>query len=286
MTQTALFPAAATPPVTVPRYPTGERFGIALFTVEGTSYGPYIGLPVRSLWGPNSSHLFTRATAEQIVKDLHEDECHMCGEFGPDGTLTIEWSIENDGEGGSKVITPDPWGRYEIGDLWAWDEWQDTRDGEPQPATARLIALGAGEYRQADRSPLLSPAEAAYYAMGRLEAHELTLHLDDTPGNALTAALGEYGVTGITDDDCGNSWMVFPYALDDEEFDGSGPQVVAYVVADGDDEAFVDRMVGDRSAHWHIATATDAGRETEVLTVPAGEVERVAAFIADLLTVP
>ncbi|MBG7704869.1 hypothetical protein HCJ76_44110 [Streptomyces sp. MC1] len=286
MNQHAPLPVASPRTVTVPTHPTGERFSIQLFTVEGTSYGPYVGLPLRSLWTPYSSHLFTRATAEQIVKDLHDHECHMYGEFGPDGTLTIEWTIENDGEGGRKVITPDQWGRYEIGDLWEWDEWQEVIDGEEQPATARLIALGAGEYRQADRSPLLSPAEAAWYLRGRMDAHELTLHLDDTPGSALTAALGEYGVTGIEDDDCGNSWMVFPYALDDDAFDGSGPQVVAYVVADGEDEAFVDRMVGDRDAHWHIATATDAGRETEVLTVPAGEVERVAAFIADLLVVP
>ncbi|MEU5181200.1 hypothetical protein AB0G49_14220 [Streptomyces longwoodensis] len=264
--------------------PSTERRSIQLFTVADTSHGPYVGLPVDSLWTPYSGHLFTRATAEQIVKDLHEDECHMYAEFGEDGTLTFEWTVENDGEGGTKTITPDQHGRYLIGDLWEWEDWRE--NPEEHSAYQRLYALGASEYRQADRSSLMDPAAAVVYAMGRVEAHTLTLHQDDTPENALGAVLRPYGVTGERDDDCANSWLVFPYALDDSEFDGSGPHVVAYVSVEGQEEVFVDEIVGARRGQWHVRTARDAGKETEVLSLPVEKTERVAGFIADLLTMP
>jgi hypothetical protein len=284
MLQAALFPA---PVVTVPTHPTGERFSIQLFTVEGTSYGPYVGLPLQSHWTGYTKHLFTAQTARQIIDDLHADECGMTGEFAEDGTLTVEWTIESDGEGGQAVITPDRWGRYLIGDLWAWDNWsEDTEQTEYQ----RAYALGAAEYRQASRGPLLSASNAAaYYESGRTEAHELTLHLDDTPGHALNALMDEYGIAGETDDDMANSWLVFPYALanDEDEFDGTSPHIVAFVSVEGEAEVFVDETLGERRGTWHVRTATEAMRdEREVLTVDAAETERVAAFIADLLIVP
>lgn len=291
MIQAALFPAPAAPVVTVPTHRTGERFEAQLFTVEGTSYGPYVGLPLSSVWTGYSKHLFTAQTARQIVDDLHLDECGMRGEFAEDGTLTLTWTEEFDEEGGETVITPDRWGRYLIGDLWAWDDWHN---GIEQTDHQRAYALGAAEYRLGSRQAILSTSmEASYYGMGRMEAHELTLHLDDTPGHALNALMTEYGIEGEQDDDGPNSWLVFPYALGDvaDEFDGSGPHVVAFVSVPDDnggfDEAFVDRMLGERQGTWHVITATDALRgEREVLAVDAAETERVAAFIADLLIVP
>jgi hypothetical protein len=286
MSETPLFPVAAPPAVTVPLHSTGERLSIQLFTVEGTSLGPYVGLPLSSGWTPFSGHLFTRATAEKIVNDLHTEDadCGLTAAFAEDGTLTFTWTEDYDCEGGQKVVKPDPWGRYEIGDLWPWDMWEDvTGESDEQ----HLYALGAAEYRRMDRSPLLSRYEAAIYGSGRLEAHALTLHLEDTPDHALNAALRPYGITGEEYDDMGNSWLVFPYGLDADEFDGSGPHVVAYVSVEGEEEVFVDEMVGIRRGHWHVRTAADGSRrETEVLTVSADETERVAAFIADLMVVP
>lgn len=289
MIQAALFPAPAAPVVTVPTHPTGERFSIQLFTVEGSSYGPYVGLPLQSHWTGYTKHLFTAQTARQIVDDLHRDECGMRGEFAEDGTLTLTWNEWYDEEGGGEaVITPDRWGRYLIGDLWAWDDW---RDDIEQTGYQRAYALGAAEYRSTSRRPILSTSmEASYYDMGRREAHELTLHLDDTPGYALNALMTEYGIEGEQDDDMANSWLVFPYDLGDDgddEFDGSGPHIVAYVSVPDEDEVFVDEILGERRGTWHVLTATDALRdEREVLTVDADETERVAAFIADLLIVP
>ncbi|MEU9925069.1 hypothetical protein AB0H51_27940 [Streptomyces griseoluteus] len=283
MPQTPLLPAPA--PVTVPTHADGTRFGIQLFTVESTSYGPYVGLPLRSLWTAYDTHLFTRETAEEIVSDLHRDECHMYGAFDPeDGTLTFEWTIENDGVGGRQVITPDQWGRYEIGGLWAWDEWQETRDGEPQPESARLYALGAGEYRQGDRSSTFPVDEAAAYSRGRMEAHALTLHLDDHPDRALNAALAPYGITTVFESDAGNSWLEVQIDQDRED----GPFLLVDVMVEGEDWMFVDEPVGERRADWrvHRSMGGESPQETHLLTVPANEVERVAAYIADLLTAP
>jgi hypothetical protein len=281
MSQTALFPAP--PAVTVPRHSTGELFSAQMFTVLESSYGPYVGLPVRSVWTERSEHLFSRETAEQIVKDLHEDECHMYGEFAEDGTLTFEWTIENDGVGGRKVITPDPWGRYLIGDLWEWEDWRD--EPEVQSDVQRLIARGAEEYRGADRSPLLPPLEGAYYSMGRMEAHRITLHMDDTPEFAMRAALAPYGITADTDDDCGNSWLHIPLAQVDGG-DENGLYLTADVLVDGADEVFVDELVGARRADWQVSVVS-AGKWAEtLLTVPYRETERVAAYIADYLTRP
>ncbi|MGW7090012.1 hypothetical protein ACWGH2_41885 [Streptomyces sp. NPDC054871] len=165
---------STTPPVTVPTHEDGTRLSIQLFTVEGSGYGPYVGLPLSSVWTPLSSHLFTRATAEMIVRDAERDECGMHGEFDAEnGTLTF---TDDDGET-LATVTPDVHGRYEIGGLWDWDEW-----GEHVPHTAGqdAFAQGAAEYRQEDNAGCLPLPLDGLYSRGREESHVLTLGLERT----------------------------------------------------------------------------------------------------------
>lgn len=156
----------------------GTPLSIQLFTVEDSGYGPYVGLPLRDFWTPNSAHLFTRATAELIVKDLHRDECGMTAAFADDGALTFTWTDEHEeGEHGTRTVRPDEHGRYEIGGLWSWDEW-----GAHVPHTAgqAAFALGAAEYRWTAEQCTKYPEGLDHlYARGREEAHAVSLHRDE-----------------------------------------------------------------------------------------------------------
>lgn len=156
----------STPPR--PAHDDGTPLSIQLFTVEGTGYGPYVALPVSSMWTPYTAHLFTRATAELIVADLHRDECGIRAAFGPDdGSLTFAWTEEFDGVGGTATVVPDVYGRYPIGGLWPWDEWGDH---VPHTAGQAAFARGAAEYRQADDAAMLPEPLDALYRRGRQEA--------------------------------------------------------------------------------------------------------------------
>lgn len=106
----------------------GERVTTnQLFTVEGTTYGPYEALPVSDGWSTYSPISVTRATAEQIAEDLNVRDAG-CG-------LTAEWTGEDlvftwgepfaDME--EERIAPDADGRYLIGGLWPWIEVQTER---------------------------------------------------------------------------------------------------------------------------------------------------------------
>jgi hypothetical protein len=290
MTTPALFEVPAAAHVSVPRHPSGERFSVQVFALEDTDR-TYIGLPIRSLWTPSTAHLFTRETAERIVWDLNtwDADWGVSGEFAEDGTLTFWWTAAFYGDdlGGCKSITPDPWGRYLIGGIWDWDDpHDDIHVSEEKGAFLR----GAAEYRQTDAAASLPEDLRAAYALGRAESHRLTLHLDDTPEGAMRAALAEYGVTAYADDDCGNSWLRIP--LDQgADFDGTGPQIDAYVMVEGSDELFVDEPVGIQRAHWHVALVDvlpdGRGASVEEWFVAASyETEAVAGYIAEFLTRP
>ncbi|MER6230927.1 hypothetical protein ABT169_17510 [Streptomyces sp. NPDC001616] len=171
-------PAAA--PDAEPRptyYADGTPLSIQLFTVEGSGYGPYVALPVSSVWTPYSAHLFTRATAELIVRDMHRDECGIWAAFAEDGTLRFMWSADHDGEGGTCAVQPDADGRYEIGGLWSWDEWGDH---VPHTAGQAAFALGASEYKwTAEKCTEHPEGLDALYARGREEAHAVSLRRDE-----------------------------------------------------------------------------------------------------------
>ncbi|MFD7764127.1 hypothetical protein [Streptomyces microflavus] len=163
-------PAAA--PNTEPRptyHADGTPLSVQLFTVEGSGYGPYVGLPLRDLWTPYTAHLFTRATAELIVRDMHGDDCGVTAEFAEDGTLTFTWTAAHDGDGGTIAARPDADGRYLIGGLWSWDEWGDH---VPHTAGQAAFAQGAAEY-QADGSGALPEPLDTLYRQGRREAQTL-----------------------------------------------------------------------------------------------------------------
>ncbi|MFC8538062.1 hypothetical protein ACFUJY_29680 [Streptomyces sp. NPDC057249] len=158
---------------TEPRPADGAPLLVQLFTVEASAYGPYVGLPLKDPWGPYDAHLFTRATAELIVRDLEHDECGMEGHFTPDGTLVFQWTVENDGVGGSRSVQPDAHGRYAIGELWSWDAWNNDI---PQTAGQAAFAVGAAEYELAaeKRTPYPEGLDGLY-ARGREEALTVSL---------------------------------------------------------------------------------------------------------------
>jgi hypothetical protein len=160
-------------PTTEPR-PTyradGTPLSIQLFTVEGTSHGPYVGLPLRDLWTPYSAHLFTRETAELIVSDMHDDECGITAQFTDDGTLIFTVHTDAIEPGGTAVVRPDEHGRYEIGGLWPWEEW----GGWGETAGQAVLARGATEYREADDASSVPITLRTWYADGRREALALT----------------------------------------------------------------------------------------------------------------
>ncbi|MER5482586.1 hypothetical protein ABT024_05130 [Streptomyces sp. NPDC002812] len=161
-----------------PTHSTGERISIQLFTVDGSAYGPYVGLPTSTIWTPYTAHLFTRATADEIVRDLHRDECGMTAAFADDGALTLTWDDSIKDTAGTETVTPDEHGRYAIGGHWPWDEWGDH---VPHTAGQSAFADGAAEYRQADRADDYPEPLSGLYARGRQEAHAVTLHVEAEP---------------------------------------------------------------------------------------------------------
>ncbi|MDQ0765635.1 hypothetical protein [Streptomyces canus] len=185
----------ATPPdeTTAEPRPTcradGTPLSIQLFTVEGTSYGPYVGLPLRDHWTPYSAHLFTRETAELIVSDMHRDECGITAQFADDGTLTFTVDADDIEPGSTVTVRPDEHGRYEIGGLWSWDEWGDHVE---HTAWQAALARGAAEYKwTADKCTAQPEGLDHLYAMSREEAHRVSLHRDE-PATAPPISLAEF----------------------------------------------------------------------------------------------
>ncbi|MEU9420990.1 hypothetical protein [Streptomyces sp. NPDC048272] len=180
--------------------PTSDM-DIQVVTVEGTAYGPYVGLPLSPLACPSDPLLFTRATAAQILRDLliHDAECGMTGEFSIDGTLTFTWTAAYGGRAGAgtKQIRPDAHGRYAIGGLWMWCPWWECTNDLPFTAGQAAFATGASQYRQADDSAAhLEPLDALY-VRGRQEAYAVSLRADaDAPADK-PAALVDLPMPGL-----------------------------------------------------------------------------------------
>ncbi|MEV7535431.1 hypothetical protein [Streptomyces hydrogenans] len=99
----------------------GERVTTRhLFTVEGTTYGPYEALPVSGGWWTYGPISVTRATAEQIAEDLNVRDagCGLTAEWtGEDLVFTWGESFPNMED---ERFAPDADGRYLIGGLWPW----------------------------------------------------------------------------------------------------------------------------------------------------------------------
>ncbi|WP_330335656.1 hypothetical protein OHS33_39145 (plasmid) [Streptomyces sp. NBC_00536] len=173
---------------------------IQVVTVEGSTYGPYVGLPLSPLASPSDPLLFTRATAGQILRDLltRDAGCGMTGEFSVDGTLTFTWTAEYGGRFGSGTerIRPDAHGRYAIGGLWMWCPWGECASEMPFTAGQAVFAAGALEYRQADDSAALPEGLDALYARGREEALAVTLRTEDG-GRDAASALVDVALPGV-----------------------------------------------------------------------------------------
>ncbi|MDA5279872.1 hypothetical protein [Streptomyces sp. Isolate_45] len=86
-----------------------------LFSVDGTTHGPYAALPVSGSWLPDDCISVDRVTAGRIVCDLNtlDADCGIAGVWmGDDLAFLVE--------DGAHRVCPDADGRYSIGGLWAW----------------------------------------------------------------------------------------------------------------------------------------------------------------------
>jgi hypothetical protein len=163
--------SAADGPDVIHLAPAATQSEIRLVTVEGSTYGPYVGAPGNGHGAPYDGIRFTRATAQQIVLDLNGDACGMTGHFTRTGTLVLEWHTDFDGTGGRRSIRPDTTGRYRIGDLWAWENWAD----EPWSTHAQQVyAEGARQFQGTVTNHHGSDWIETYDA-GREEADRVTL---------------------------------------------------------------------------------------------------------------
>ncbi|MFF8994461.1 hypothetical protein ACF09H_31965 [Streptomyces sp. NPDC014983] len=143
---------------------------VQLITVDSTAYGPYAGLLPKEL-GAFDAPLFTRRGAQHIVDDLLRDACGLSAAWEGE-SLRFTWTPAYRGdEGGTEVVHPDRHGRYAIGGLWPWMEWDDDL---PHTAGQRAFADGVREAR-APRGPVLPDGLRHLYDQGRAEAHSLTL---------------------------------------------------------------------------------------------------------------
>ncbi|PRH75742.1 hypothetical protein C6N75_29320 [Streptomyces solincola] len=164
------------PPMPHATYEDGTRLSIQLFTIAETGLGPYVGLPITSLWFDDTPHLFTRETAAKVAADVARDDLCMSYAFAADGTLTLQWTDDYDALGRMVIVVPDAHGRYLLGGLWPWAVWG--ADGAPHTAGQAAYALGAAEYRLSTTTHF-PDGLIELYDQGREEAHRVTLRRDE-----------------------------------------------------------------------------------------------------------
>ncbi|MFI5859295.1 hypothetical protein [Streptomyces parvulus] len=164
------------PPMPHATYEDGTRLSIQLFTIADTGLGPYVGLPITSLWLDDTPHLFTRETVAQVAADVTRDDLCMSYAFAADGTLTLQWTDDSDALGRVVIVVPDAHGRYLLGGMWPWAVWGD--DDAPHTAGQAAYALGAAEYRLSATTSF-PDGLIELYDQGREEAHRVTLRRDE-----------------------------------------------------------------------------------------------------------
>ncbi|MYR56269.1 hypothetical protein GTY54_08415 [Streptomyces sp. SID625] len=143
---------------------------VQLITVDSTAYGPYAGLLPKEL-GAYDAPLFTRRGAQHIMDDLLRHACGLSAAWEGQ-SVRFTWAPGYRGDkGGTEVVHPDRHGRYAIGGLWPWTEWDDEL---PHSAGQRAFAEGVREAR-APRDRILPDGLQRLYDQGRAEAHSLTL---------------------------------------------------------------------------------------------------------------
>ncbi|MFJ2217893.1 hypothetical protein ACIQVO_36240 [Streptomyces sp. NPDC101062] len=140
---------------------------VQLITVDCTAYGPYAGLLLKEL-GSYDAPLFTRRGAQHIVDDLHRDACGLSA-FWEGESLRFTWTKAYREDDGTEVVHPDRHGRYAIGGLWPWMEWDEEL---PHTAGQRAFADGVREAR-APRGTVPPEGLRHLYDQGRAEAQGL-----------------------------------------------------------------------------------------------------------------
>ncbi|WP_217226030.1 hypothetical protein [Streptomyces anulatus] len=136
---------------------------------DSTAYGPYAGLLPKEL-GAYEAPLFTRRGAQHIIDDLHRDASGLSATWEGE-SLRFTWTTDYLDTNGTEIVHPDRHGRYAIGGLWPWMEWDEDL---PHTAGQRAFADGV---REASRVGVAGPPEGLrhLYDQGRAEAQSLTL---------------------------------------------------------------------------------------------------------------
>ncbi|WP_431959381.1 hypothetical protein [Actinacidiphila sp. bgisy160] len=114
-----------------------EREALSLVMVDGSDEdGPYPAL-TPTLWvgTEGKGFRFTRATAEDIVRDLNACEYGLTAEWHGE-VIRMSWDASYEPEPGDRDIAPDADGLYDISGWWPWDDFA----GPTERVTPELIA--------------------------------------------------------------------------------------------------------------------------------------------------
>ncbi|MGI5404900.1 hypothetical protein ACQEVG_36660 [Streptomyces sp. CA-135486] len=144
---------------------------VGLFTIEGTQHGPYPGAVTGDVCAFDAIALHPD-TADQLLQDLNQDDSIFTGSW-KGTTLRLCWTTPWN-ETATTLILPDTHGRYRIGGLWPWADW-DGWDGNFPHTDKQAFALGVVEFRFSRPSVLPGHLQPAY-SKGRETAHQLTLN--------------------------------------------------------------------------------------------------------------
>lgn len=101
-----------------------EREALSLVVVDGVDGdGPYPAL-TPTLWvgTEHTGFRFTRATAEDVIRDLVACEYGLTAEWHGD-VIRMSWDASYDQEPGDRDIHPDADGLYDISGWWPWDDY-------------------------------------------------------------------------------------------------------------------------------------------------------------------
>ncbi|MFE8941164.1 hypothetical protein ACFYNX_27280 [Streptomyces sp. NPDC007872] len=121
-----------------------------LFTLDGSTFGPYEALPVSRAWSPWSAISVTRATAEQIAIDLlrsHAGRHLTCRWLHELLLISSDPRLRAEPGRPGRLIEPDVDGRYQIGGLWPWQEWSPPTCPDCSTDTEQIDVEGEKAWR-------------------------------------------------------------------------------------------------------------------------------------------
>ncbi|WP_347124325.1 hypothetical protein [Streptomyces sp. 21So2-11] len=144
---------------------------VGLFTIEGTPHGPYPGAVVGDV-GAYDTIAFHRDTADQLLRDLNDDDCIFTASW-EGAALRLCWTTSWNARA-TTLVAVDTHGRYLIGGLWRWADW-DGWGGALPDTDKQAFALGVVEF-SSSRPTVLPDHLRPPYRKGRETAHRVTLN--------------------------------------------------------------------------------------------------------------